>query len=82
MAEPAEYGTAKPLSNESTSAEIRNTLLTPGLGGQLDNDAVEARMRKRLAGATSWRGFFIEAGTKLAFFAVLLLVVWAVSLSR
>ncbi len=82
MAEPAEGGAAKPLSNESPSAEIRNTLLTPGLGGQLDNDAVEAKMRRRLAGASSWRGFFIEVATKLAFLAVLLLVVWAVSLSR
>ncbi len=71
-----------PVDNEPTSAEIRNRLTTPGFARQLSKDDAEATMRKRLAGASSWNGFFKEVAVKLVLFAVLLLVLWAVSGTR
>ena len=48
----------------------------------LNSDPIHEKMEKRLAGASSWQGFFNEAAMKLAFLAVLVLVIWVVSATR
>ena len=45
-------------------------------------DSVEENVDRRLAGASSWQGFFNEVAMKLAFLAVLVLVIWVVSATR